>query len=103
LLIADSVDGVPIRLTGERWGHICRRHPELSNQKEKILETLREPTEVLKGDFGEKLAVRFYRRTPLTAKYLVVAYKEVGPLDGFVVTAYLARRVATWRERLWKR
>ena len=59
--------------------------------------------QVLKGDFGEKLAVRFYRQTPLTAKYLVVAYKEVGPLDGFVVTAYLARRVATWRERLWKR
>jgi len=59
--------------------------------------------QVLKGDFGDKLAVRFYRQTPLTAKYLVVAYKEVGPLDGFVVTAYLARRVATWRERLWKR
>jgi hypothetical protein len=103
LLIAHSVDGVPIRLTRERWEHICRRHPELSNQKEKILETLREPGEVLKGDFGEKLAVRFYRRTPLTAKYLVVAYREVGPLDGFVVTAYLARRVATWRERVWRR
>ena len=60
-------------------------------------------TEVFKGDFEEKLAVRFYRRAPLTSKYLVVAYKELGPQDGFVVTAYFARRLATWRERLWKR
>lgn len=102
MLIVHSVDGVPIRLTGERWDHICWRHPELSNQKEKVLETLRGPTEVLKGDFGERLAVRFYRRTPLTAKYLVVAYKELSAKDGFVVTAYLARRLAVWRERLWR-
>jgi len=59
--------------------------------------------EVLKGDFGEKLAVRFYRRTPLTAKYLIVAYRELDTDDGFLVTAYFARRVAGWRPRLWKR
>ena len=84
MLIVHSVHGVPIRLTRERWRHICRRHPELVDQQ-------------------EKLAVRFYRRTPLTSKYLVVAYKELGPQDGFVVTAYFARRLATWRERPWKR
>jgi hypothetical protein len=33
---------------------------------------------------------------------LVVAYKELGT-DGFVVTAYFARRLADWREILWKR
>ena len=103
MLIARSVDGVPIRLTGERWDHICQRHPELNNQKERVLETLRDPTEVLKGDFGEKLAVRFYRQTPLTTKFLVVAYKEIGRGDGFVATAYFTRRVAPWRERLWTR
>jgi len=94
---------VPIRLTRERWEHICRRHPELGDQQERVLETLHNPTEVLKGDYGEKLAIRFYRRTPLTSKYLVVAYKELGVRDGFVVTAYFARRVATWRQRVWKR
>lgn len=103
MLIVYSVHGVPIRLTRERWRHICRRHPELVDQQGKVLETVRDPTEVFKGDFEEKLAVRFYRRTPLTSKYLVVAYKELGPQDGFVVTAYFARRLATWRERLWKR
>ena len=94
---------MPIRLTGERWAHICRRHPELVNQREKIVETLNGPSEVLRGDFGEKLAIRFYRRTPLTSKYLVVAYREIDPADGFVVTAYFTRRVTQWRERLWSR
>jgi hypothetical protein len=103
LLIAVSVGGVPIRLTEERWAHISRRHPELRSQQRRVLETLESPSEVLKGDFGEKLALRFYRRTPVTSKSLVVAYRELDALDGFVVTAYFTRRVATWRQRLWKR
>ncbi len=73
------------------------------NQSEKVLETVSTPREVLRGDFGEQLAVRFYRRTPLTSKYLVVAYREIDPTDGFVVTAYFTRGVAKWRERLWSR
>jgi hypothetical protein len=103
LLITSSVDGVAIRLTGERGEHICRRHPELVNERGKVLETVSNPSEVFRGDFGEKLAVRFYRRTPLTSKYLVVVYREIDPTDGFVVTAYFTRPVAAWRERLWSR
>lgn len=103
MLIAYSTQGVPVRLTDERWDHICRRHPELRDQEEKILETVESPDTVLQGDYGEKLAVRFYKTTPLTSKYLVVAYKELSPRDGFVVTAYFARRLAEWREILWKR
>ena len=44
-----------------------------------------------------------YRRTPVSSKYLVVAYRELGRTDGFVITAYFARRMATWRRQLWKR
>lgn len=102
MLVTYSVEGVPIRLTDERWGHICRRHPEIEGQDGKVIETIRSPEIILQGDYGEKLAVRFYRRTPLTAKYLVVAYREVGASDGFVVTAYFARRLADWRKVLWK-
>ena len=102
MLITQSVDGVPIRLTTERWGHICRRHPDMHGQQERVLETVRSPAELLEGDFGAKLAARFYRRTPLTSKFLVVAYKELSQTDGFVMTAYFARRLPTWRQRLWK-
>lgn len=103
MLITYSVESVPVRLTTERWEHIRRRHPEMSLQQRRVIETVREPTEVFQGDFGTKLAARFYRRTPLTSKYLIVAYKEIGTTDGFILTAYLARRLPTWRQRLWKR
>src|SRR5712691_1916564 len=90
MLITYSVDGAPVRLTTERWKHICRRHPEMGPQQRRVIETVREPVEVFQGDFGAKLAARFYRRTPLTSKYLVVAYKEIGTADGFILTAYNA-------------
>lgn len=68
-----------------------------------MLETVRHPKEVLKGDFGERLAVRFYRRTPVTSKHLMVAYREVSAIDGFVITVYFASRTPKWRERQWRR
>jgi hypothetical protein len=73
----------------------------MQGQDGKVLDTVRLPEMILQGDYGEKLAVRFYKTTPLTSKFLVVAYKELGT-DG-VVTAYFARRLADWREILWKR
>lgn len=71
-------------------------------QRGRVIETIRNPAEVLEGDFGAKLAARFYRHTPLTSKHLVVAHREVSPTDGFVMTAYFARRLPAWRRRLWK-
>ena len=63
MLITQSLDGVPIHLTTERWEHICRRHPDMRAQHARVLETVRNPAELLEGDFGAKLAARFYRRT----------------------------------------
>jgi hypothetical protein len=102
MLIARSVAGVPVRLTQERWEHIRRRHPELSTQRGRVADTISKPHEVFAGDYGEKLAVRFYRRTPLTSKWLVAAYRELGHDDGFVITAYLAPKAPRWRKRLWR-
>lgn len=56
---------------------------------------------IQRGDFGAQLAIRFYSETPMGAKYLIVAYREVSDEDGFVVTAYLARRPSSGREILW--
>ena len=58
---------------------------------------------IQKGDFGELLAIRFYPETPLTSKFLVVAYQEVSAEDGFILTAYLTSRPSLRREILWKR
>jgi hypothetical protein len=98
-----SVAGVRIRLTTERWAHIIAHHPELRRQTLKVLETVRDPDRVLQGDFGEKLAVRSYRKTPVSSKRLVVAYREVSLAGGFIITAYFASRAPVWRETLWNR
>jgi hypothetical protein len=66
------------------------------------LDTIRRPDGVFEGDCGETLAVRFYRRTPLTSKWLVAAYRELGADDGFVITAYFAPLAPRWRKKLWK-
>lgn len=95
--------GVPVRLTDERWRHITTRHPEMESQRERVLETLSDPDLIQEGDVGERLTVRHYERTPVTEKFLVVAYREIARTDGFILTAYLTRRPATWRVTAWKR
>ena len=102
MLIVESRNGVPIRLTDERWRHIEERHPELSGQRDRVLETVAEPEVIQEGDSGELLAVRRYAETPLTEKYLVVPYRELED-DGFVLTAYFTNVVASHRRTLWKR
>jgi hypothetical protein len=47
--IAYSVNGVPIRLTDERWEHIIERHFDLFNYKEAILEVIEQPEFIYRG------------------------------------------------------
>jgi len=75
----------------------------MATQRDCVLETVYAPELVQAGDFGELLAVRLYDQTPLTRKYLIVAYRELAADDGFILTAYLARRPSARRETLWKR
>jgi len=83
--------------------HIAHRHPELNGMRLRLIETLTEPDLVQQGDAGELLAVRHYMQTPLGSKHLVVVYRETSPEFGFVLTAYLARRLSARRLVLWKR
>jgi hypothetical protein len=103
VIIINSINGIPIRLTTERWGHIASRHPELDGQKDMVLETLTSPDFVQEGDFGELMAIRFYGKTPLTSKHLAVIYKETGESDGFLITAYYTSNPSERRKTVWKR
>lgn len=42
-MVARSRNGVPIRLTPERWAHITDHHPEMALQRERVLESIAEP------------------------------------------------------------
>ena len=95
--VARSVNGVPIRLTGERWQHIIQQHPEMTQKRDDLLEALRTPDTVYGGHHGTLMAIR--REDDL---YLVVVYGESGTTDGFVVTSYLTRRPGR-RKVVWRR
>ena len=101
--VVSSKNGVPIRLTEERWSHIVERHLILAGTRALVVETLEDPEVIQRGDTDELLAARLYPDTPLGEKWMVVAYRETSPEDGFIITAYLARRLSRTKEELWRR
>jgi hypothetical protein len=93
-----SKNGLPIRLTDERWAHITEEHAELAGFRYEVLEAIANPERIVAGNAGELLAMR----TQPDGKVLVVVYREL-PNDGFVITAFLTRRGASLNRRtqLW--
>ena len=93
-----SKNNVPVRLTSERWAHIIEEHCELAGLREDVLETISEPLMIVKGNRGEKLAVKKVGNE----KYLVAVYREMHD-DGFIITAFLTKRYQslTKRKQLW--
>ena len=103
MIVVYSKNKIPIRIGNDRWDHIASRHPEMQSQYSRIVETITDPDLLQRGDFDVSLAIRLYPSTPLTRKYLVVAYKEVSSRDGFLLTAYLTSSPSKRRHVLWKR
>jgi len=102
MIVVLSKNRVPIRLSSERLSHIERRHPEMKNQKDFVLETVSDPDFIQQGDYGEFLAVKYFKKTPLTEKYLIVAYQEFTEKEGFVITAYFTSKPSKRRVIVWK-
>ncbi len=94
VLVAVSTNQVSIRLTDERWAHITEEHSELAGLRLEVLEAVSEPVRVVAGTEGELLAIREME----PGKYLVAVYRETGD-DGFVITAFLTRRIRLLEKR----
>lgn len=95
-----SKNGIIIRLTDERWKHIVLMHPTLSENRKKVLTTVKNPDYIFKGRAKELLAVlKISQRN-----YLVVIYKEK-EADGFIITAYetTAKLWLFKKELIWSR
>src|SRR6266436_8509644 len=87
--IADSVNGVPIRLTDERWEHILDSHPELASYRETILEAVENPDYILTGRRGALAAVVVLGRWA----FLHVFYVEKSRRDGFIISAVVEEKM----------
>jgi len=47
--LAHSINGVPIRLTYERWYHITENHDDLASHFHDVLEAIQKPDFVVRG------------------------------------------------------
>ncbi|MCK4736791.1 MAG: DUF2283 domain-containing protein [Methanophagales archaeon] len=61
-MIIKSKNGIPVRLTSERWTHITSSHTDMNDNKDLLLKTVENPDMILKGVDGELRAVRFYQK-----------------------------------------
>jgi hypothetical protein len=92
--VVRSKNGVPIRLTDERWEHIVNEHGELTEMQKQILDAIIYLQRILDSNAGDLLAVLEVE----IGKWLVVVYRENGE-DGFVITAFFTRRVRSLEKR----
>jgi len=100
--IAISKNGIPIRLTDERWFHISTGHPEISDYYFEILEAIENPEIIYHGNNFALIAIKLQQEQ--NDKYIVVIYKEVSENDGFVITAYLTDKINEFQKKQiqWK-
>jgi hypothetical protein len=97
--IAISVEGVPIRLTTERWFHIVENHDDMAGYYDDVLGVVENPDIIMRGYRSSLIAVKNYGHQ----RYLQVTYRQISRNDGFIITAYFSkkidRRKAIWRKQ----
>lgn len=100
--IAISKNGVPIRLTSERWQHITIGHSEIADYYYEILETIENPDIIYEGNNDAKIAIKKFQETFIT--FVVAVYKETSAIDGFVITAHFSNKQQEFKKKkvLWK-
>ena len=84
--------GRRLRMTDWNWEHIIRRHPEISSEKEKIIETLENPDKITDSlkDENAKFYYKYYKHRKSVNKFLMVLVKYLNG-GGFVISAHFVR------------
>ena len=91
--IVKSINGVPIRLTEERWVHIIENHDDMAGYYDEVLGVVENPDYIIKGYKDALIALKQKEN-----KFLAVVYKELGISDGFIITAYFTSKIKLERE-----
>jgi len=98
--IVNSTNGVPVRLTEERWFHIIESHDDLAGHYDDVLSAIEDPDYVIEGYKKALIALKKIAKT----MFLAVVYKEVSKEDGFIITAYFTAKVRLEKEViLWQK
>jgi hypothetical protein len=86
--VATSINGVPIRLTDERWQHIITNRNNLRRLKPEVPRTISDPDTVFQWVDRSSVA----HSAGIMGKTMVVVYGQVSDADGFVITAWLTSK-----------
>jgi len=98
--IVVSKNGVPIRLTVERWIHIVENHDDLAGHYDDVLGAIEEPDYIIEGYEKALIALKEIKEY----KFLAVVFKEVSKEDGFIITAYFTSKIKLEKEMiLWQK
>jgi len=86
--------GRKLRMTDWNWEHIIRRHPGISSEKEKIIETLERPDKIIDSLKEEKAKFyyKYYKHRQSSNKFMMVLGKYLNG-DGFIISAHFVPRI----------
>jgi hypothetical protein len=98
--IIRSKNGVPIRLTAERWLHIIENHDDLAGCYDNVLNAIEEPDYIIKGYKAAFIALKEIEK----GKFLATVYKEISKEDGFIITSYFTSKIKREKEAIvWRK
>jgi hypothetical protein len=92
--ISISKNGVPLRLTEERWFHIIENHDDLPGYYDDVLSTIEDPDFIIEGYAKAFIALNKITKN----KFLAVVYREVSKEDRFVIAAYFTSKINLEKE-----
>ncbi len=93
-----------IALSVRGYEHISERHPEVSEEIEKMKKTLVNPQVIRKSMYDDKvwLLYRLFDKTPVSRKYLMFGVKLYNS-EGTVITSYFTDKIKmgdeVWMEK----
>jgi hypothetical protein len=66
-----------LRMTIWNWEHVIRRHPEISSEKDKIIETLQSPDKIIPSlrDENARFYYKHYKHRQSINKFMMVLVK----------------------------
>ena len=83
-----------LRMTDWNWQHIIRKHPEISSEKEKIIETLEKPDKINVSlrDENIRYYYKYYKHISHNYKFLRAIVKYLNG-EGFIISSQFMQKI----------
>jgi len=79
-----------LELPYQRTAHIIESHDYMAGNLDLVLESIENPDYIVRGWTDELIALKYYEKTSISDKYVVVVYKE--GTEGFIITAFMTSK-----------